>query len=156
MIYLFLEILVWIVAAFILGWFARGFFCCRKEQESETTNESQAVATSSTVVSHEEIEVVAVEWKPQGFTSAPDDSDDLKRIKGIGQVIETTLNELGIYQFKQISIWDSNNISWLENFLAFPGRINRENWVEQAKTLNEGGTTEFAKRVDKGDVNYKK
>ena len=162
MIYLFIQIWMWIVAAFILGWFARGFFCCRKEQEAETTSEPQAVVTSSATTSREEVEVVPVEaesvdesWKPQGFASAPSDSDDLKRIKGIGQVIESTLNELGIYQFKQIASWDNNNISWLENFLAFPGRINRENWIEQAKTLNEGGTTEFAKRVDKGDVNYK-
>jgi len=148
MTYLFFQIWMWIVAAFILGWFARGFLCCRKEQEPETTSEPQAVVTSSATTSREEVvEVVPVEtesvdesWKPQGFASAPSDSDDLKRIKGIGQVIAS---------------WDNNNISWLENFLAFPGRINRENWIEQAKTLNEGGTTEFAKRVDKGDVNYK-
>ncbi len=38
------------------------------------------------------------------------------------------------------------------NRLAFPGRIEREDWVKQAKVLAKGGTTAFAKRVDKGEV----
>ena len=96
----------------------------------------------------------ADQWKPQGFLSAPDKVDDLKQIKGIGSVIEKALNELGIYQFEQISSWDNNNISWVEGFLSFPGRINRENWIEQSKTLAAGNETEFSKRVDSGDVDY--
>ncbi len=36
--------------------------------------------------------------------------------------------------------------------LAFPGRIEREEWVKQAKVLAKGGNTAFSKRVDKGDV----
>ena len=70
-------------------------------------------------------------------------------------MIEKTLNELGVYQFEQIASWDSNNCAWVDNFLAFPGRIAREDWVEQAKTLARGEVTDFAKRVDKGDINYK-
>jgi predicted flap endonuclease-1-like 5' DNA nuclease len=92
--------------------------------------------------------------RPVGFDAPPSDADDSKRIKGIGSVIEKTLNELGIYQFKQIAAWNDENVSWVESSLAFPGRITRENWIEQAKTLSEGGTTEFAKRVDKGSVDY--
>jgi len=98
--------------------------------------------------------VIDETWKPQGFASVPEHIDDLKRIKGVGSVIEETLNDLGIYQFAQIESWTNDNTAWVENFLAFPGRISRENWVEQAKTLGAGGTTEFAKRVDKGDVDY--
>ena len=158
--YLFFQIWVWILAAFILGWVAHWLLCCRsKDQENDS---STSIASSSQIASSEEVEVVPAEvatidesWKPQGFASAPSDTDELKRIKGIGPVIEVTLNDLGIYQFKQIASWDADNVSWVENFLAFPGRITREDWIEQAKTLDEGGTTEFAKRVDKGDVNYK-
>jgi len=158
--YLFFQIWVWILAAFILGWVAHWLLCCRsKDQEhsklASTANSAEQPAST------EEIEAVPVEvstvdesWKPQGFASAPSDADDLKRIKGVGSVIEETLNDLGIYQFKQIASWEANNVSWVENFLAFPGRVTRENWIEQAKTLEDGGTTEFAKRVDKGDVDY--
>lgn len=160
--YLFFQIWVWILVAFILGWVAHWLLCCRsKDHEQNDSTSKERVSSANKKTSHEEIEVVPVEvatvdksWKPQGFASAPSDKDDLKRIKGIGSVIEETLNDLGIYQLKQISSWEANNISWVENFLAFPGRITRENWIEQAKTLEEGGTTEFAKRVDKGDVDY--
>lgn len=160
MSYLFFQIWVWILAAFILGWVSHWLLCCRSKDQEHDDFSAEASSTTQ-LASREEIEVVPVEvatvdesWKPQGFASAPGDSNDLKRIKGIGSVIEETLNDLGIYQFKQIASWEANNISWIENFLAFPGRITRENWIEQAKTLEEGGTTEFAKRVDKGDVDY--
>ncbi len=158
--YLFFQIWVWILAAFILGWVAHWLLCCRSKDQEQDDLAAVAGSTSQ-IEGSEEIEVVPVEvatidesWKPHGFASAPSDADDLKRIKGIGPVIEETLNDLGTYQFKQIASWETNNVSWVENFLAFPGRIARENWIEQAKTLDEGGTTEFAKRVDKGDVDY--
>lgn len=158
--YLFFQIWVWILAAFILGWVAHWLLCCRSKDQEHSKLASTANSTEHPART-EEIEAVPVavstvdeSWKPQGFASAPGDADDLKRIKGVGSVIEETLNDLGIYQFKQIASWEANNVSWVENFLAFPGRVTRENWIEQAKTLEDGGTTEFAKRVDKGDVDY--
>ena len=36
--------------------------------------------------------------------------------------------------------------------LDFKGRIERENWVEQARILAAGGQTEFSRRVDRGEV----
>lgn len=158
--YLFFQIWVWILAAFVLGWVSHWLLCCRSKDQAQDDSAAHDSRTKQ-LANQDEIEVVSVEhvtvdesWKPQGFASAPSDTDDLKRIKGVGSVIEETLNDLGIYQFKQIASWEANNVSWIENFLAFPGRIGRENWIEQAKTLHEGGTTEFAKRVDKGDVDY--
>ena len=65
---------------------------------------------------------------------------------------EDALNELGIYTFKQIAEWTPENVDWVEDFMSFPGRIEREDWIAQAKTLAEGGETEFSKRVDAGDV----
>jgi NADH-quinone oxidoreductase subunit E len=40
--------------------------------------------------------------------------------------------------------------------VAFPGRVARDGWVEQASVLAEGGTTEFAERVEKGEVTTSK
>ena len=59
--------------------------------------------------------------------------DDLRQIKGIGPKTEATLNGLGIYHFDQIAAWDGATISWIDNHLAFSGRIAREAWVAQAK-----------------------
>lgn len=154
--YLFFQIWLWIVAAFIFGWACHWFLCCRNKEEVvmvETNNNSTEVPK---VVENTAPAAIAIDesWKPQGFSTVPDRIDDLKRIKGVGSVIEKTLHGLGIYQFDQINEWTKDNVAWIENFLAFPGRIDRENWIEQSKTLSAGGTTEFAKRVDKGDVDY--
>ena len=94
------------------------------------------------------------EWQPTGFSQRPADADELKRIKGIGPVIEKTLNGLGIYQFKQIAEFSRDNIAWVDKYISFPGRIDREEWVSQAKELAEGKETEFSKRVDTGEMNY--
>ena len=159
MFWLFFQIWFWIALAFVLGWVAHWFLCCRGKEE--TSHESASVAAVVQSVDNEvasssaPVQTVVDEmWKPMGFASRPDDVDDLKRIKGIGAVIEETLHDLGIYKFSQISDWTNDNIAWVENFLSFPGRIGREDWIEQSKTLAAGGTTDFAKRVDKGDVEY--
>lgn len=81
-----------------------------------------------------------------------DKKDDLKRIKGIGPKIETTLNGLGIYHFDQIAGWSSKTVGWINGFLSFKGRIQREKWISQAKALASGKETKFSKRVDGGKV----
>ena len=63
--------------------------------------------------------------------------DDLKEIKGVGPVNEAQLNELGIYTFAQVAAWTPANVDWVEDFLSFPGRIEREDWIAQAKALAE-------------------
>ncbi len=157
MYYLFIQIWIWLAIAFALGWIAHWFFCCRGKDE-ETSLDAALSASSKTsvenVIESPAEPVIQESWKPMGFSSAPDSVDDLKRIKGVGSVIEQTLNGLGIYQFAQIAEWTHDNVSWVENFLAFPGRIQREDWINQAQALGRGETTEFAKRVDKGDVDY--
>jgi len=90
--------------------------------------------------------------RPPMVTIDPAAHDDLKRVKGIGPKNEDALNELGIYTFRQIAEWTPENVDWVEDFLSFPGRIERENWIEQAKLLAAGGETEFSKRVDAGEV----
>ncbi|SDU12262.1 NADH-quinone oxidoreductase subunit NuoE [Stappia sp. ES.058] len=79
-------------------------------------------------------------------------ADDLKKIKGVGPKIEGTLNDLGVYHFDQIAGWDEANKAWVDTRLKFKGRIDREDWIGQAKQLADGGETEFSSRVEKGDV----
>ncbi len=64
-------------------------------------------------------------------------ADDLKAIKGIGPKIESTLNGLGIYHFRQIADFTEDNISWVNEHLQFSGRIEREEWIAQAKVLDK-------------------
>ena len=92
------------------------------------------------------------EDKPETVEIAAGEEDDLKRIKGIGPVNEKALNDLGIFKFSQIAAWTPANVDWVEDFMSFPGRIEREDWIAQAKVLAEGAETEFSKRVDAGEV----
>ncbi|MCR8723276.1 hypothetical protein [Frigidibacter sp. ROC022] len=85
-------------------------------------------------------------------SSASAGPDDLKQIKGVGPKLESTLHGLGITTFAQIAGWSAADIAEIEPKLKFSGRIERDGWIEQAKTLAEGGTTAFAAKVKKGDV----
>ncbi|EXL10497.1 ATP-binding cassette domain-containing protein [Aquamicrobium defluvii] len=62
-------------------------------------------------------------------------ADDLQLIKGIGPVNEKKLNAHGIYHFDQIAAWKKADIAAAEAYLAFDGRIAREDWIGQAKAL---------------------
>ena len=78
--------------------------------------------------------------------------DDLKRIRGIGVLIEKKLNQMGVVAYEQIANWTAEDVDRVSQSLDFKGRIERENWVEQARILASGGATEFSRRVDRGEV----
>lgn len=65
----------------------------------------------------------------------PANPDDLKRIIGIGPKLEQVLNGLGVWTFAQIAAWGAPETAWADDYLQFPGRIARDGWVKQAKTL---------------------
>lgn len=78
--------------------------------------------------------------------------DDLKRIRGVGILIERKLKQLGISSYEEIANWTSSDIERVNAVLDFNGRIERENWIEQARILASGGHTEFSRRMDRGEV----
>jgi NADH-quinone oxidoreductase subunit E len=119
-----------------------------------------AKATTDKQVEREEPSTSAPEvsegpgTKPETLTAARDgQGDDLKRIKGIGPKLAALCNRLGFYHFDQIAAWTADEVAWVDqNLEGFKGRVSRDNWVEQSKTLASGGETEFSARVKKGDV----
>lgn len=87
----------------------------------------------------------AEEAKPRTLDAPRDGkSDDLQRINGVGPKMEQTLNEMGIYHFAQIADWGPAEIAWVDARLRFKGRIKRDDWVSQARTLAAGGDTPAA------------
>lgn len=73
--------------------------------------------------------------QPLFAAQASSPTDDLKKIKGIGPVLERKLHALGIYSFAQIAGLTSAEIEKVDEVLDFKGRIEREDWVGQAKTM---------------------
>ena len=62
--------------------------------------------------------------------------DDLKMISGIGHFVEERLYALDIYTFKQISKFTAKDIETINDAIEyFSGRIERDEWVAQAKEL---------------------
>ena len=69
---------------------------------------------------------------------APPGKDDLKKIKGVGKVIEGKLNAEGITTYAQIAAWTKKDAEAFSEKLDFQGRIEREDWIAQAKLLEKG------------------
>jgi predicted flap endonuclease-1-like 5' DNA nuclease len=62
--------------------------------------------------------------------------DDLKRITGIGPVLERTLNQLGYRTYQDIALWNDEDITRVAHALnSFPDRIRGDNGVVQARDL---------------------
>ena len=155
--FLFFEIWIWLVFSFIFGWFSHWFFCCRgKSEEHEEATQAEVELPSEASFGEIESEQINVsdDWKPMLFNTAPTRTDDLKQIKGVGEVLEKTLHDLGVYEFQQIADWTDEHVAWMNNFLSFTGRIDREKWREQAKIFSRGEETEFAQQLKKDDVKY--
>lgn len=72
-----------------------------------------------------------------GPPPAPDPAagDDLTRIKGIGKVMERKLAELGVTSFRQLADLSPAEIQRINAAIEFPGRVERERWVEQARAM---------------------
>ncbi|MFT7524906.1 MAG: small subunit ribosomal protein S2 [Arenicella sp.] len=60
-------------------------------------------------------------------------ADDLTDINGIGPVIVGKLNAQGIVSFKQIAEFTPEDVERIDGELNFKGRIDREEWISQAK-----------------------
>ena len=85
------------------------------------------------------------EGKQPAAMEEPEDKDDLKMLSGVGPKIETLLHSIGIFKFGQIADWKEEERAWVDGFLKFKGRIEREEWVKQADALARGGVEEYVR-----------
>ena len=66
----------------------------------------------------------------QGYT------DQLSNITGLSDELEEKLNRLGIYQLKQIALWNHHQVAAFQHDLDFSGNIHTEEWISQAAKLH--------------------
>lgn len=77
--------------------------------------------------------------RPANLLSEPrGERDDLRRIKGVGPVIQNKLSDLGVFHFWQIAEWREAELVWVDNYLNFRGRAVRDRWIDQARALPGG------------------
>ncbi len=93
--------------------------------ELELTSDAAAAADATPVA-----------WSPPA--TATTEPDDLKKIKGIGPVLEKRLNSLGITTYRQIGQFTDDDIARVAEVLkSFPDRIRQDDWISQAKAAHE-------------------
>jgi len=99
-----------------------------------------------------ELEITAIGGKGTAKKAAPkkaeapkkaaakkvEGADDLTRISGVGPVIVGKLEKLGITTFQQVADFTADDITRIDGELNFKGRIERDEWVKQAKEFLEG------------------
>ncbi len=104
--------------------------------ESEVA-EVPAAKAAAPVAAEPKEEAAPVEEAPvakEEPAAAPSgEADKLTDINGIGPVIEGKLNALGITTFKQIADFTAEDVERIDGELNFKGRIDREEWIAQAK-----------------------
>ena len=76
--------------------------------------------------------------KSYGLKKPTRKPDDLKLISGIGEALEKTLHKSGIFYFEQIAGFNRKDVAAVDELLNFKGRIDRDNWIKQARSLMRG------------------
>lgn len=77
--------------------------------------------------------------------------DDLTLIDSVSQLQQGTLNALGVFHFDQIAAWSRDHVAWVDGYLRLQGRIDDEEWIEQAQALADEGPR-VARRIVEEDV----
>ena len=152
-----IEVALFLLIAFLLGciigWAMRRVFSRNAGDKTVPASSSPTPAAGPVTSPKAETEAKPIETKqaPDGDQTAPKSeagrpqgldapreggADNLKKIKGVGPKIENKLHELGIYHFDQIAAWDQAAIDWVDSYLSFKGRIERDGWIEQAKSFS--------------------
>lgn len=134
-----LEIFFWMLGAFIIGLvFGRIFFNKKPQNNLDFKNNEyddlSLHENNSQIRATKTFERGGIEMIKTVPEIKEIKKDDLKQINGIGATLEKKLNEIGIYNFSQISNLNKEDIEAIsEKIKTFPGRIKRDNWVEQAQ-----------------------
>ncbi|WP_337660488.1 hypothetical protein [Anderseniella sp. Alg231-50] len=89
--------------------------------------------------------------RPKGLPGARDGKPDkLQMISGVGPKLEKTLHGLGFFHFDQIAAWGKDQIDWVDEHLRYKGRIERDEWIAQAKLLAADDMDQFNKLYGTG------
>jgi large subunit ribosomal protein L19 len=71
----------------------------------------------------------------KGFKKPKGEPDDLTRIKTIAPELADRLRGLGVIKFEQIANFSDDDIANVDEALTLEGRIEKDDWVGQARSL---------------------
>ena len=73
--------------------------------------------------------------KPKAAPKAAAGADDLKKLSGVGPALEKKLLAGDVTSFAQIAGWSEADVAKFDETLSLKGKIDKEGWIEQAKTF---------------------
>ena len=106
--------------------------------DATITRLSTAPAAPSPASSTQRATVASSNAPPTWVLPAPQHgtADDLKKVHGIGPVLESLLNNMGVFHFWQIAQFSSSDEQYVANQIkTFPNRIRRDDWIGQSVQL---------------------
>ena len=118
----------------------------RATEKPATTNKTVANQPAINKQSIRKLDTYGLK-KPNGK------ADDLKLISGIGEKLEQLLNKCGIYHFEQIANFKRKDVATVDEMLNFRGRIDRDEWIKQARILMRNATAATEKDKPKAKRN---
>lgn len=116
----------------------------KKPSVKKSADKKSAAKKATTKSSSDAAPLLTDKNRPKSIKK-PKQVDDLKLISGVGPKIEGILHELGIFTFAQVASWKKAEREWVDGYLRFKGRIDRDDWIKQAKALAKGGRDEYVR-----------
>ncbi|MGB1559784.1 MAG: putative Ig domain-containing protein [Candidatus Thalassarchaeaceae archaeon] len=105
------------------------------ERRKEKAAELLSNISSDSSTERKQEDDPGIDFSVIGFGSE-DDRDNLQQIDGIGRSVEKKLNGIGIYKISQIASMTDEISEEVNRAIGLgPGRIDRDEWVLQAKRL---------------------
>jgi small subunit ribosomal protein S2 len=109
------------------------------DEEAPVTEAAAEPEATKAPADEPAVEEVETDSPMAPLFSAPEGAaDDLKKISGVGPVLEKKLNDLGITTYAQIADLKKDEIAQIDDALSFKGRIDRDDWKKQARDLAKG------------------
>ncbi len=110
-------------------------------------DEHEAPVTAEDETTAEPVSTAA-EVEPETPAAPAAAKDDLKRIEGIGPVMERVLNEAGIFTFAELAARTPEELQAILDAAGVRRITSPETWPEQAKLAAEGRWDELAALQD--------
>lgn len=136
-----IELFLWMFGAFLIGWFFAKSIYSKIHQEEIKDFKNQVELfeeeINTTIKARKTYERGIMVPK---ISTIPLDKtpDDLKKINGIGPVLESKLNELGIYTYEQITLLTDADLDRIAEVTTFgKSKIIADDWIGQAKELQQ-------------------
>ena len=89
-------------------------------------------------------------WK--GFKKPKGEADDLTKIKGVSEELKQRLNKIGVTKFEQIATFNDDELTKVGDAMSLSGRMEKEDWVGQARTLAAEAAVAEAPPVVEGEA----